>query len=88
MEYHGILNLDWSVVEWVIFDSKWFSMHTQALASVIFCYINHQLVFPTCRNMKDPTPARLNACFRNSNFSELVLYVVIGLSGYLLLIEH
>lgn len=88
VHYESILKLDWSIVEWALFKKGWFSMHTQAVASILFCYINHQLVFPTCKNMENPTDSRLKACFLRSNVNELVVYVIIGLAGYLLLIQH
>lgn len=75
-------------MEWAIFDKDAFSIHVQALATILFCYINHQLVFPTCKNMENPTNSRLKACFLRSNFTEFVLYIVIGLSGYLLLMQN
>lgn len=53
--YHGIFKLDWKLVQWFSFGENALSVHPQALASVLFCYINHQLVFPTCKNMDNPT---------------------------------
>jgi hypothetical protein len=53
--YHGIFKLDWKLVRWFSFGENALSVHPQALASVLFCYINHQLVFPTCKNMDNPT---------------------------------
>lgn len=52
LDYHGLFHIDWSNVKFAIFnDADWFSQHAQAFASVLFCYVNHQLVFPTCKNM-------------------------------------
>lgn len=51
VEYQGIFHLDWDVVQWFNFDSRSFSKHSQAIASFLYVYINHQLVFPTCKNM-------------------------------------
>lgn len=88
VDYDGILQLDWALVKWALFERGWFSMHTQAVASILFCYINHQLVFPTCKNMENPTNSRLRSCFLRSNVNELIVYIIIGLSGYLLLAQH
>lgn len=49
--YHGITNLDWKSVVYFNFNQKSYSYHTQCLASIIFCYINHHLVFPVCKNL-------------------------------------
>lgn len=67
IHYNNIFYLDWSTVDWVVFGKKAFSLHSQALTSILFCYINHQLVFPTCKNIDKPS--RLNACFFISVFS-------------------
>ncbi len=88
VRYDGVFGLDWGLVKWVAIDGNWFSMQTQALASVIFCYINHQLVFTTCKNLENPTKQRLTACFFRSNLYELIIYIIVGLSGYLLLVQH
>ena len=64
------------------------SKHFQALASILFCYVNQQLVFPACKNLTDPSSTRLEKLFFRVNFGVLVIYLIIGLSGYLLLLEH
>ena len=68
LDYHGLFHIDWSKVRFFIFNgSETISQHSQALASVLFCYVNHQLVFPTVKNMEDPTLKRLQTCFKRTN---------------------
>ena len=87
LDYHGLFHIEWSKVKFAVFNgSEWFSQHAQALASVLFCYVNHQLVFPTCKNMENPTPERLKTVFKRTNIGEMSVYLMVGLSGYLLLV--
>lgn len=87
LTYHGLFHLDWSKVAWVTY-SGWesFSQHVQALSSILFCYVNHQLVFFTLKNIENPTTDRLVKTFQVVNIGESIIYLLIGISGYLLLI--
>lgn len=60
----------------------------QGLASIIFCYVNHQLVFPLVFDLKNPTKKRLDKVFFRVHTTEIVTYLAVGLSGYLLLSEQ
>lgn len=60
----------------------------QGLASLIFCYVNHQLVFPLAFDLKNPNKRRLDKVFNRVHLIEVIVYTLVGLSGYLLLAEH
>jgi amino acid permease len=60
----------------------------QALAAIVFCYVNHQLVFPLVFDLKNPTKKRLDKVFFRVHATEVVTYLAVGLSGYLLLSEQ
>ncbi len=60
----------------------------QGLASIIFCYVNHQLVFPLVFDLNNPTKKRLVKVFFRVHATEIITYVSVGLSGYLLLSEQ
>lgn len=38
--------------------------------------------------MEDPTAKRLTTVFFRTNIGEMTVYLLIGISGYLLLVEH
>ena len=81
--------MDTSSIKWVNlegYDSL--PTHMQAFASILFCYVNHQLVFPSCRNLQQPTSRRLDRLFLSANGGELLIYMLIGVSGYALLSQH
>lgn len=65
-----------------------FSEQMQGLASLIFCYVNHQLVFPLAFDLKNPTKRRLDKVFNRVHLIEVIVYTLVGLTGYLLLAEH
>jgi len=62
--YHGITGIRWDLINWFNTDG-WsaFSKNFQGLASVIFCYVNHQLVFPLVFDLKNPSKRRLDKIF-------------------------
>jgi amino acid permease len=65
-----------------------FSENMQGLAAIIFCYVNHQLVFPLVYDLKNPTKKRLDKVFYRVHTTEIIIYLTVGLCGYLLLSEH
>jgi amino acid permease len=87
--YQGITGIRWDLINWFSTDG-WdaFSEHMQGLASVIFCYVNHQLVFPLVFDLKNPSKRRLDKIFNRVHVTEVIIYSLVGLSGYLLLVEH
>lgn len=60
----------------------------QGIASIIFCYVNHQLVFPLVFDLKNPTKRRLTKVFNRVHITEIIAYSMVGMCGYLLLEPH
>lgn len=60
----------------------------QGVAALIFCYVNHQLAFPLIHDLKNPTKKRMDKIFFRVHLTEILTYLLIGLAGYLLLVEH
>ena len=58
------------------------------MATFIFCFVNHQLLFPLRQDLKNPTKRRLDKIFNRVHLTELICYIFVGLSGYLLLSEY
>ena len=84
--YHGITSIPWGSLKWFEADG-WnaFSEQLQGLASLVFCYVNHQLVFPLVFDLKNPTKKRLDKIFNRVHITEIISYFLVGLAGYLLL---
>ena len=56
IDYSGLFGINWSQVHWINLSSgEDFSLHAQALASILFCYVNHQLVFLISNSLKNPS---------------------------------
>ena len=54
-DYNGVSDIPWGEVRWFNFrNSEDFIRQIQAFASLIFCYVSHQLVFPLTNNLKNP----------------------------------
>lgn len=90
VEYKGLIGgISWGNVTWFELNS-WedLSLQVQGLASIIFCYVNHQLVFPLAFDLKNPTKKRLDKIFNRVHIVECIFYSAVGLTGYLLLVEH
>jgi amino acid permease len=86
-EYHGITQLDWSKINlWGVGGWDMFSKQLQGLASIIFCYVNHQLVFPLVNDLKNPTKRRMDKVFFRVHLTEVIVYIAVGMTGYLLLV--
>ena len=60
----------------------------QAFSSFVFCYMCHQLVFPLVNDLKNPTDRRMTKVFRRVHISEITGNIMVGIAGYLLLLEH
>lgn len=88
-EYGGILHLNWDKVVWF---GKWdwegLSMQMQGFASLMFCFVNHQLIFPLMFDLKNPTKKRMDKIFLRVHITEIISYFLVGMAGYLLLVEH
>lgn len=87
--YDGVTGIVWSNIKWWSFDG-WDAISSQAqgLASIIFCYVNHQLVFPLVFDLKNPSKRRLDKIFNRVHITEVIIYTFVGMSGYLLLEEY
>lgn len=63
-DYQGITHLDWSKVRiFGVGGLEGFSDQMQGLASLIFCFVNHQLLFPLIYDLKNPTKKRMDKIF-------------------------
>lgn len=84
--YHGVTKVPWENIKWLELDG-WdaFSRQMQGLASLMFCYVNHQLVFPLVFDLTNPTKKRLDTVFNIVHLIEIIAYFLVGLAGYLLL---
>jgi amino acid permease len=87
--YHGLSNIAWGKMEWMG-GSGWeaFSQQVQGLAALIFCFVNHQLMFPLIFDLRDPSKRRLDKVFRRVHLIETAGYFLVGMAGYLLMLEH
>lgn len=86
LEYDGIAGVDWGSLKWAYLDGySAFSQQVQGLASIIFCYVNHQLVFPLVFDLKNPSKRRLTKVFNRVHITEIIAYSMVGMCGYLLL---
>ena len=56
VSYPGLWSNNFSQVKFVNYENVFsLSTHVQALASILFCYVNHQLVFPASQNLTNPS---------------------------------
>ena len=85
--YHGIFHVDWSKVFWGELN-EWrnYSYMLQGLASMIFCFVNHQLLFPLTSKLKRPNKKRYAKIINRSHITEFIAYIFLGLLAYLLLL--
>ena len=62
-DYHGISTVDWGQLNWV---SGWETSvkQIQALASMVFSYLGHHLVFPLLKTLRNPIKRRIDTIFR------------------------
>jgi amino acid permease len=86
----------WKAVQWFRLDTETDSKGTTnyavlqfaCVATTIFCFVNHQLIFPLMNKLKRPSMRRLSKIFLRATMGELVLYLLITLTGYLFLAGH
>ena len=86
-DYHGITSVEWGKLNWV---SGWDTTvaQIQALASLVFSYLGHHLVFPLLKTLKNPTKRRIDTIFIRVLVTEIISYFLVGMAGYLLLAEY
>ena len=81
--YHGIFNRESGRLNWVGGDV---SSLFQGVASIFFCFVCHQMVFPLVQDLKNPVERRLTKIFFRSHLTLLIVYGGIGIFAYLLLV--
>lgn len=85
--YRGIFHVDGSKINWF----KWgnweaISLLAQGMASILFCYVNHQMLFPLSMTLKRPTKSRFNKIINRVHTVEFFAYSIIGVAAYFLLL--
>ncbi len=50
--------------------------------------MNHQFIFPLISHLRHPTQDRVQKIFKDSHYAEIIIYLAVGIMGYLLLSEH
>ena len=60
----------------------------QGLASIMFCYVSHQLLFPLVMGLARPTQRRMKKIVIRVHTTEYFIYLLLGIFAYLLLLEH
>lgn len=89
LRYHGIFHVDGSKINWADFDGwQSASYQAQGIASILFCYVNHQMLFPLSMSLKRPSSKRFTKIINRVHVIEFLAYSIIGVTAYLLLIEH
>lgn len=89
IRYDSVFSMDYSQVEWFQeWDSRYMSIVLQATTGVYFTMLNPQFVFPLISHLKKPTRKRVNYIFRWAHYEEWVIYMLLGVLGYLLLSQH
>ncbi len=58
------------------------------MASILFCYVNHQMLFPLSLSLKRPTSKRFSKIINRVHLVEFLAYSIIGIAAYLLLLEN
>ena len=58
-----------------------------AVANTVFCFVNHQMIFPLAHELKRPSLIRLKRIFNRAHFFESSVYLTVVLFGYLLVFE-
>ena len=76
---------DWSHLKLFNFEKPLQQM--AGMASTIFCFVNHQMIFPLAHELKRPSQRRLHRIFNRAHISESTVYLIVAIFGYLLLFE-
>ena len=58
---------DYALLRLVNFDNPWLQL--VGFASTIFCYVNHQMIFPMSQELANPTPKRLHKIFTRAHLA-------------------
>lgn len=76
---------DWSGFRLFNFDSP--LRQLSGIATTIFCFVNHQMIFPLADELKRPSQERLRRIFNRAHIFESIVYLTVVTFGYLLLFE-
>lgn len=83
----------WNNMKWFNFDNlpnaaNHIILQFAVIATVIFCYVNHQMLFPLMSHLKRPSFPRLFKIIRRVHVGEIIFYLLISYSGYLFLVGY
>ncbi len=85
--YHGIFKVNGSKINWFTTgDWESVSLLAQGMASILFCYVNHQMLFPLSLSLRRPSPSRFSKIINRVHIVEFLAYSIIGITAYLLLL--
>lgn len=89
MKYDSIFAMKGVNINWITFDDwEELSLLAQGMASILFCYVNHQMLFPLSMSLKRPNSRRFTKIINRVHAIEFILYATIGITAYLLLLQH
>jgi amino acid permease len=86
LEYKSILSMDSSKVEF--FEPLSGIILLQSVSGIFYTFLNPQFIFPLISHLKRPTRKRVDRIFQYSHYELLLVYLGIGILGYLLLSQH
>lgn len=70
------------------FSLTYLSVFLQGISGIFYTFLNPQFIFPLISHLKKPTLKRVNYIFWMAHVEEVVIYLLIAVSGYLLLAQH
>lgn len=89
VEYKSIFTMDYQYVElFKPINPDYIAVLLQCVAGIFFPFLNHQFIFPLLSHLKRPTRNRVNRIFIATHLYEIIIYLTLGLLGYLLLSQH
>lgn len=89
LHYDSIFKMNAANVNWFTFDGwESISLLAQGMASILFCYVNHQMLFPLSMSLRRPNSRRFTKIINRVHAIEFILYATIGITAYLLLLQH
>lgn len=70
------------------FSLSYLSVFLQSISGIFYTFLNPQFIFPLISHLKKPTLKRVNYIFWTAHVEEVIIYLLIAVSGYLLLAQH
>jgi len=64
------------------------SIVLQGISGIFYTFLNPQFIFPLVSHLRRPTIKRVNRIFWYAHIYEVIIYLFISVSGYLLLSQH